>query len=46
MNHNQFDAISRKAIGRLPGWVHDALEKVEVLVVDEPDVEHDPEGSG
>jgi len=46
MNHSQFEDVIREAIDRLPDWVHDALDNVEVLVIDEPDEEHDPEGQG
>jgi len=46
MNRSQFEAVVREAINSLPDWVHDALDNVEVLVVDEPDEEHDPEGQG
>jgi predicted Zn-dependent protease with MMP-like domain len=46
MNHSQFEAVIRETIDSLPDWVHDALDNVEVLVVDEPDEEHDPEGQG
>jgi predicted Zn-dependent protease with MMP-like domain len=46
MNHSQFEAVIRETIDSLPDWVHDALDNVEVLVIDEPDEEHDPEGQG
>jgi predicted Zn-dependent protease with MMP-like domain len=46
MNHSQFEDVIREAIDSLPDWVHDALDNVEVLVIDEPDEEHDPEGQG
>jgi len=46
MNHSEFEAVIREAIDSLPDWVHDALDNVEVMVVDEPDEEHDPEGQG
>ncbi len=46
MNHSQFEDVIREAIDRLPDWVHNALDNVEVLVIDEPDEEHDPEGQG
>ncbi|MBT8102949.1 MAG: metallopeptidase family protein [Gammaproteobacteria bacterium] len=46
MNHSQFEDVIREAIHRLPDWVHDALDNVEVLVIDEPDEEHDSEGQG
>ena len=37
MTPEQFDAVVRETIDALPGWVHDALENIEILVVDEPD---------
>jgi predicted Zn-dependent protease with MMP-like domain len=46
MNHSQFEAIVRQALNGLPDWVHDALDNIEVLVVDEPDKESDPDGQG
>jgi predicted Zn-dependent protease with MMP-like domain len=46
MNHRQFEAIIREVMDRLPDWVHKALDNIEVLVVDEPDEEMDPEGQG
>ncbi len=46
MNHSQFEAAIREAIDSLPDWVHDALDNIELLVVDEPDEAHDPEGQG
>ncbi len=39
MDLEQFDAIVRETIDALPAWVHDALENIEILVVDEPDEE-------
>ena len=44
MNHEEFEAVVSDAIERLPGWVHDALENIEFLMVDEPDEYLDPEG--
>lgn len=46
MNHSQFEAVIREAIGGLPVWVRDALDNIEVLLLDEPDEEHDPDGQG
>ncbi|MDH3351772.1 MAG: metallopeptidase family protein [Gammaproteobacteria bacterium] len=46
MNQSEFEAVIREAIDSLPEWVHKALDNLEVLVVDEPDEEHDPEGQG
>ena len=46
MNHDQFEAIVYDILQSLPGWVHDALENIDVLVLDEPDDDMDPEGEG
>jgi predicted Zn-dependent protease with MMP-like domain len=46
MNHSQFEDVIRETLDSLPDWVHDALDNVEVLVIDEPDEEHDTEGQG
>lgn len=46
MNHSDFEAIIREAMERLPEWVLEALDNVEVLVSDEPDGEQDPGGEG
>ena len=44
MNHDEFEAVVRDAVARLPRWVHDALNNVEVLVLDEATEELDPDG--
>ena len=36
----------RRAMERLPDWVHEAMENIEVIVVDEADETLDPEGEG
>ncbi|HSG65780.1 MAG TPA: metallopeptidase family protein [Gammaproteobacteria bacterium] len=46
MNKYEFETVLRQAMERLPDWVHDALDNIEVLVVDEADAELDPEGEG
>ena len=46
MNHDEFEAIVYDILQSLPGWVHDALENIDVLVIDEPDEDMDPEGEG
>ena len=46
MEHDEFESVIRDAIERFPGWVHDALDNIEVLVVDEADEELDPDGEG
>ncbi len=46
MNRSQFEAAIRDAIDALPDWVHEGLDNIEVLVLDEPDERLDPEGQG
>ena len=46
MNQYQFETVVRQAMERLPGWVREALDNIEVLVVEEPDAELDPDGEG
>lgn len=46
MNQRQFEAIIRQAIAGLPDWARDALDNLDVLVVDEADEYLDPEGQG
>lgn len=46
MDHAEFEAVVRGVMDELPDWVHEALDNIEVLVVDEPDDEMDPEGEG
>ena len=46
MNHSEFETIVDAALERLPDWVHEALENIEILVVDEPDETLDPDGDG
>jgi len=46
MNRSEFEAEVRRAIDRLPEWVHAALDNVEILVLDEPDPAMDPESEG
>ncbi len=44
MNHSQFEAVVSEAMDSLPDWVHEGLDNIEVLVVEEPDEELDLEG--
>ena len=37
MDHDEFEAIVRDALSRLPDWVHEAMQNVDVLVEDEAD---------
>ncbi len=46
MNDSEFEAVVADAVDRLPGWVHDALENIELLIADEADEELDPDGQG
>lgn len=46
MNHSEFEAVIHDVIDSLPGWVHEGLHNIDVLVVDEPTAEHDPDGEG
>lgn len=46
MRASEFEAVVRDALNRLPDWVHDALENIEIVVVDEPDASQDPDGDG
>ena len=43
MNRSQFETVVRETIDSLPDWVHEGLDNVEVLVVDEPGEELGPE---
>ena len=40
MNNDEFDAVVWAALDGMPDWVREALDNIEVLVVDEPDEEH------
>lgn len=46
MNHEQFQNVVNDVMDSLPGWVHDALDNIEVLVLDEADDALDPGGEG
>lgn len=46
MNHDEFEACVNEVMDSLPQWVHDGLDNLEVLVLDEADEELDPEGEG
>jgi len=46
MDHEQFETVVRETIAGLPDWVHAALDNIDVLVLDEPDEDHDPDGEG
>ena len=42
MNPAQFETIVQQAMDSLPDWVHEALEHIEIRVVDEPGDEAEP----
>jgi len=46
MELSQFEAVLQEAIDSLPDWVHKALDNIEVLVLDKPDKNLDPEEEG
>jgi len=46
MDHDAFEAVVHDTLDRLPGWVRKALVNIDIIVLDEPDAEHDPDGEG
>lgn len=46
MTHDEFEAVVHEVLHRLPQWVHDAFDNVDVLVEDEATPEQDPDGEG
>lgn len=44
MTPSEFEAVVFDVMDGLPGWVHDALDNIEVLVADEADEDLDPDG--
>lgn len=46
MNLSQFEAVVRETVDGLPEWVKNALDNLEILVMEEADEELDPEGEG
>ena len=46
MNLSQFEAVVRETVSGLPEWVQNALDNLEILVMDEADEDLDPEGEG
>jgi predicted Zn-dependent protease with MMP-like domain len=46
MNLSQFEAVVRETVNGLPEWVQNALDNLEILVMEEPDEGLDPEGEG
>ena len=46
MDQDEFENAVHEAMSLLPDWVHEALDNLEVLVLDEADEHLDPEGEG
>ena len=46
MNLSQIETVVQETIDSLPNWVHGGLDNIDVLVIEEPDEDHDPEGQG
>ena len=46
MNLSQFEAVVRETVDGLPEWVPNALDNLEILVMEEADEDLDPEGEG
>lgn len=46
MDTSEFEAVVDDVVNSLPGWVHDALDNIDIFVVDEPDEQMDPTGHG
>lgn len=46
MNQDQFEIFVREGLHSLPDWVHEGLHNIDVLVLDEPGEELDPDQEG
>ena len=46
MQHVDFEEVVRETVAALPDWVHEAMNNVEILVLDEADDDLDPDGAG
>jgi predicted Zn-dependent protease with MMP-like domain len=46
MDANEFEGVVFEAMDRLPDWVHEALDNIQVIVQDVAEDELDPEGEG
>ncbi len=46
MDIDEFEAVVSDAIEALPGWVHEALDNIDLLVEEEADEDLDPDGEG
>jgi len=46
LNHEQFEDTVHRAVTTLPAWVHEALHNIDLLILDEPGPDLDPDGQG
>lgn len=46
MNRTEFETVVQEVMDSLPDWVREALDNVDLLVLDEPDEHLDPDGEG
>ena len=46
LQHEAFEAAVERALARLPAWVHEALHNIDLLILDEPGPDLDPDGQG
>jgi predicted Zn-dependent protease with MMP-like domain len=46
MRRAEFERIVDETLDALPDWVHEALDNIEILVIDEAGVDLDPEQQG
>ncbi len=46
MTPSEFEDIVSETLERLPAWVHEALDNIDVLIEDEAGEALDPEGQG
>ncbi len=46
MRHVDFEEAVRETVAELPHWVQEAMQNVEILVLDEADDHLDPDGEG
>ena len=44
MTPDEFDAVVWEAVERLPQWVREGFDNIELLIQDEPDADLDPDG--
>jgi predicted Zn-dependent protease with MMP-like domain len=46
MNDGEFDAVVDETMARLPEWVREAFDNIDLLILDEADEDLDPDGDG